>query len=137
MNIYSRLADAIVIVHFAYVGFVVLGLLLVLMGVLLRWRWTRNFWFRAAHLTMIGIVVFEALAGITCPLTTWEHQLRIRAGESPSEGAFVARWAHDLIFIDAPSWVFPAMYCAFGALVLLTWLVAPPRWPWRKAMKVA
>ena len=34
MSIYSRLADAVVVVHFAYVGFVVFGLLLVLLGML-------------------------------------------------------------------------------------------------------
>ncbi len=136
MNLYSRLADVVVVAHFAYVGFVLMGLLLVLLGMLLRWQWTRNFWFRATHLTMIGIVVFEALAGITCPLTTWENQLRVLGGESPGEGTFVARLAHELIFIDAPGWVFPVAYCAFGVLVLATWLIAPPRWPWRKAPAV-
>lgn len=132
MNYYSRLADVVVLAHFAYVAFVVLGLLLVLLGWVLKWQWTRNFWFRAAHLTMIAIVVTEALLGITCPLTTWEHQLRVNAGESPQDGAFVARVVHDLIFVEAPPWAFTAIYCAFGGLVLATWVFAPPRWPWKK-----
>lgn len=132
MNFYSRLADVVVFAHFAYVGFVVFGLLLVLLGIVLRWRWTRNFWFRAAHLTMIGIVVFEALAGITCPLTTWENHLRRHAGETTSDGAFVARIMHDLMFCDAPSWMFVVAYCVFGALVLTTWIIAPPTAIWRR-----
>jgi hypothetical protein len=133
MNIYSRLADLVVVLHFAYVGFVVFGLLLVLLGVLLHWKWTRNFWFRAAHLAMIGIVVIEALVGITCPLTTWENALRTRAGETSGEGAFIARIVHDLMFFEGPSWVFTTVYCAFGGLVLATWIFAPPRWPCRRA----
>lgn len=128
MNLYSRFADFVVLLHAGYVAFVVVGLLAVLVGWLARWTWTRNLWFRVVHLAMIAIVVTEALLGITCPLTTWEHQLRVKAGESPQDGAFVARIVHDLIFIDAPPWAFTAVYCAFGALVLAAWLVAPPRW---------
>ncbi len=63
------LADLIVVFHAAYVSFVVFGLVAILIGAALRWEWVRNFWFRASHLTMIGIVVLEALFGITCPLT--------------------------------------------------------------------
>ena len=70
------LADLIVMTHTAYVSFVVFGLLAILIGVALGWDWVRNIWFRAIHLTAIVIVVAEALAGIPCPLTTWEKQLR-------------------------------------------------------------
>lgn len=132
MNIYSRLADLVVIVHAAYVCFVVVGLLLTLLGIALRWPWIRNFWFRAVHLAMIGVVVVQALLGVICPLTTLEFELRQRAGQSPEEGAFLARWAHELLFIDAPPWAFTLCYCLFGGLVLATWFIAPPRGPWKR-----
>ena len=76
------LADLIVVFHACYVSFVVFGLAAILAGIVFRWGWVRNFWFRAIHLVMIAIVVGESLAGVPCPLTVWEQQLRKRAGEA-------------------------------------------------------
>ena len=75
---YMLAADAIVVLHAGYVAFVVLGQLAVLAGILCRWTWIRNPWFRWLHLTAISIVVVEALLGIVCPLTTLETWLRSR-----------------------------------------------------------
>ncbi|MEX1042544.1 MAG: DUF2784 domain-containing protein [Pirellulaceae bacterium] len=126
---YRILADVVVVVHFAYVAFVIFGLVLTLVGWLLRWNWVRNFWFRAIHLTMIGIVVFEAWMGIVCPLTTWEHNLRAWAGQTSHDGAFIANLLHDTMFFEADPWVFTLGYTLFGLLVLLTILLIPPRLP--------
>ncbi len=126
------LADFIVMFHAAYVSFVVFGLVAILIGVALRWGWVRNFWFRAIHLTMIGIVVLEALFGITCPLTDWESQLRLKAGEAGYAGDFIGYWAHQLIFYDAPPWVFTVIYILFGLAVLGAFVLAPPRRPGRR-----
>jgi hypothetical protein len=128
---YALLADAIVVVHAAYVGFVLLGELAIALGGLLRWAWVRNFTFRAVHLLLIGIVVVESLAGITCPLTNWEAGLRIRAGQSVEEATFIGRIVHWLIFCQAPEWAFTLAYCSFGALVAATLYWVPPRWPRR------
>ena len=127
------LADLIVVVHAGFVAFVVFGLLAIVLGLLLRWGWVRNFWFRAAHLLAILVVVGEALAGVMCPLTTWENQLRQQAGEQSYPGDFIGYWAHQLIFFDAEPWVFTAGYVLFGLTVLVVFLVGPPRWPWRKS----
>ena len=123
----SLLADAVVMIHAAYVGFVVLGLVAILIGCVLGWQWVRNVWFRVVHLVMIGVVVVEALFGIACPLTTLENQLRLTAGESARAESFVGRWVHHLIFYDAPTWMFTVVYCLFGAVVLTTFVIAPPR----------
>ena len=69
---YRLAADAVVLVHFSYVAFVVVGLAAILLGLVCRWGWVRNFWFRSLHLLAILIVAAEAVCGITCPLTTWE-----------------------------------------------------------------
>jgi len=132
MNGYALLADFIAAVHFGYVAFVVFGLLLILIGGLLRWRFVRNFWFRAIHLMMILIVVLEALFGILCPLTTWEYELRIAAGQHASETSFVARWIHHLMFFEFPPIVFLVGYCLFGLAVLVSWWLIPPRSPWKQ-----
>src|SRR4051812_25109840 len=100
------LADTIVVVHAAFVAFVVLGMAAILLGVALRRGWVRNFWFRVTHLAAIGVVVLETLTGLACPLTTWEHALRRRAGQTGYAGDFIGHWAHRLIFFDAEPWVF-------------------------------
>jgi len=126
MNTYRLLSDAVVVVHAAYIAFVVLGLVAVLLGMALGWRWTRNLWFRAVHLVMIGVVVAQSLLGIVCPLTVWENDLRRLGGGEPRPDAFIAYWAHELIFFRAPPWVFTLGYCLFGAAVLATWFFSPP-----------
>jgi hypothetical protein len=124
------LADLIVVFHASYVSFVVFGLLVILIGAALGWRWVRNFWFRVAHLTAIGIVVVEALFKIRCPLTVWESQLRVAGGQAGYSGDFIGYWAHRLIFYRAEPWVFTMIYILFGLAVLATFILAPPR-RWR------
>lgn len=126
---YKALADLLVVLHAGYVLFVLVGLVLILVGVLRRWTWVRNFWFRVAHLGAILFVVAESLLGIECPLTTWEHALRVRADETSYQGDFVAHWVHEALFFELEPWVFTVIYTLFGLLVLATFLVAPPRRP--------
>jgi len=132
MNGYAILADLIAVIHFGYVAFVVLGLFVILLGGFLRWRFIRNFWFRVIHLTMILIVVIEALLGIMCPLTIWEYDLRIAAGQHVSDVSFVARLIHHVLFFDFPPFVFTFAYCLFGLAVLASWWVYPPNLSKRK-----
>jgi hypothetical protein len=123
------LADLIVVFHACYVGFVVLGLAAILAGVVFRWAWVRNIYFRLIHLAMIGIVVGEALAGIPCPLTVWEKQLRVRAGQASYPGDFLGYWVHRLIFYRAEPWVFTLIYTIFAIAVVAALVLAPPRLP--------
>ena len=126
--IYRLLADLTVLVHFAYVMVVVLGLLATLLGGLLGWRWVRNRWFRGIHLAMILIVVLESWAGVKCPLTTWERQLRTRSGQETYQGDFIANWVHDALFVEAEPWMFTLCYSLFGGLVLLSLFLVAPDW---------
>ncbi len=122
-------ADVLVAFHACYVGFVVIGELVILLGILFGWKWIRNFWFRLVHLLMILIVAGEALAGVECPITVWERELRVEAGQPVSDASFVGRMFHDLLFyenVDAS--IFPILHIGFGVLVLLTIYIAPPRW---------
>lgn len=130
---YRIAADGVVVLHGAYVLTIVLGLILILVGRFRGWYWIRNFWFRAVHLVMIGIVVLESWLGITCPLTTWEHQLRVAAGEATYQGDFIANLVHQALFAhgNAAPWMFTACYTAFGSAVLATFLLAPPCLPSR------
>lgn len=118
------LADIVLIVHFAFVLFVVVGLGAIWLGAWLGWEWARNFWFRVAHLCAIVFVAGEAIAGIWCPLTIWEAELR---GARADKG-FIAQWIHRLLFYDFPPWIFTAAYVLFALVVIASWWFVRPVW---------
>ena len=86
-------------------------------------------WFRIAHLAAIGFVVVQAWWGAMCPLTIWENQLRASASQTTYPGDFIPYWIGQLLYYDAPAWVFTLGYTLFAALVVVTLILAPPRWP--------
>jgi cytochrome c biogenesis protein CcdA len=118
----AALADAILVVHAAFVLFVVVGLPATWIGIALDKPFARNRWFRGLHLAAIGFVVAETLMGYMCPLTSWEAALR---GDMSGEG-FIERYIHAWLFWRAPPWVFATAYVAFGVLVAATWWRWPP-----------
>jgi hypothetical protein len=148
------LADAIVVVHLAFVLFVLFGQVAIMVAIRWeylagcyarfvqagrteitvadssRWRWARNFWFRSLHLLAISIVVFESVIGFECPLTTWERGLRRAAGQEVEEISFVGQWADRLLFYHPEDQsVFTKIYIVFGSTVLLCFFLMPPRLP--------
>lgn len=125
--LYSLAADAMLITHVLFVAFFVLGLVLIFVGRYLSWQWVRNPWFRFAHLLGTGVVFVQALFGAICPLTIWEMDLRSKAGETTYEGSFIRHWLHELLFYQAPSWVFVVCYAVFGGLVVAAWFLVRPR----------
>ena len=118
------LADLVLLLHAAFVLFVVGGLVATWAGAVLGLEWARNPWFRGLHLAAIAFVVVQSLLGYACPLTIWEDALRATA----TEEGFIQRWVRALLYWSAPQWVFTAVYAAFGALVAATWWIVPPRW---------
>ena len=128
---YTILADAVVIIHAAYVAFVVGGLAAILIGAAMKWRWTRSFAFRVSHLAAIALVCVESIVGVICPLTSLENLIRDRGGAARYTGDFVAYWAHRMIFYNFPPWIFTAAYMTFAILVAITFIAIPPRRPAR------
>ena len=122
------LADAILLLHFAFVLFVIGGLITVWLGYFARWNFVRNPWFRLGHLLAMGVVVAESLCGVICPLTTWEADLRVKAGEGPSyAGSFIQHWVHRVMFFEIPESAFTAIYVVFFGLIVLSFVVVRPR----------
>ena len=121
------LADIIVVFHLAYVLFVIVGFALIWLGVALRWGWVRRPAFRIPHLVFTIIVPVEALVGLICPLTTWERELRQQAGQRPEDISFMGRLTRDILYYQAPEWVFTVCYVVFGLLVLGTFFLVPIR----------
>lgn len=85
---YALAADAVLVLHLAFVLFVGLGALLVL-----RWRWLA--WL---HVPAAAWGVAIEFGGWICPLTPLENDLRLRAGEAPGTGDFVARLLLPVIY---------------------------------------
>src|ERR1700675_2242676 len=90
---YPMLADAVVVVHFLIVLFVLAGVPLVYLGVALHWAWVRRWHWRVLHLGAILFIASESLLGIACPLTVWEYDLR---GQQSTHG-FIERWVDGIL----------------------------------------
>lgn len=85
---YSLLADAVIIIHFLFILFVVAGGLLVL-------RWPKAAFL---HLPAACWGAFIEFAGWICPLTPLENHLRRLGGEAPYTGDFVVRYLVPVIY---------------------------------------
>ena len=102
----ALLADLVVLVHVAFVGFVALGGLLVL-------RWPRLAW---AHLPAAAWGTVIEFTGWICPLTPLENELRARGSAAPYVGDFVARYLMPLLY---PEGLTRGAQLGLGALVVL------------------
>ncbi|MBE9568627.1 MAG: DUF2784 domain-containing protein [Proteobacteria bacterium] len=120
-------ADAILLLHVLFVGFVVLGMLLVFIGKLRSWSWVRNPWFRLSHLIAIAIVVAQSWFGLICPLTTIEMSLRTRAGDNVYSGSFIAHWLESILYYQLSPWIYVICYTSFAILVVVSWFWIRPR----------
>jgi hypothetical protein len=89
----SLLADALLLIHFLFVLFVVFGGLIALYRRWLAWLHVPTFVWAA----LINIL------GWTCPLTPLEQSLRIAAGETGYEGGFVEHYIAPLVYYEATS----------------------------------
>jgi len=133
---YGYLADLVVAIHVGYIAYVLGGQALICLASPLKWQWARNPWFRFTHLTAIGVVVYEALYNIRCPLTVWEEQLRGLAGQGfNGSETFMGRVLHDLMFIEnQPESFFTTLYIAMFIIVVQGLVMYPPRL-WRLRRK--
>ncbi|MDP4537788.1 DUF2784 domain-containing protein [Alkalimonas collagenimarina] len=121
------MADVILLLHGFIVIFVMGGLLFTLIGGIRQWSWVRNPVFRLLQLAIVLVVVVQSLRGRYCPLTYWEVDLRRAAGQSAYDSSFIEFWVSNLIYYDAPAWVFTLGYSIFFFVVVLSWWLYPPR----------
>jgi len=99
------LADFVVVLHFLFVLFVVLGGLLVL-------RWPRVAWL---HLPAAIWGAAIELAGGICPLTPLENSLRRQAGGTGYSGGFIEHYILPILY---PSALTRDIQLILGLLVL-------------------
>lgn len=123
----ALLADIVAVIHLLYVLGAVLPVPLVIIGAFRNWRFVRNLLFRVIHFAMVGFVAIESLLGAACPLTVLENDLRLRAGQAGYEGSFVGHWVDRVLYYDFPPAFFTWLYVTFALLVVVLWIVVPPR----------
>lgn len=109
--IYSWLADSVVVVHAAFVLFVIGGGFLAL-------RWRRLVWLHAPAAVWGVLIEF---AGWVCPLTPLENAFRARAGDAGYAGGFIE---HYLLRALYPSGLTPAYQWVLGGAALSVNVVA-------------
>lgn len=109
--IYRVLADLVLVIHFAFVLFVVLGGMLVL-------RWTRVAW---VHIPAAVWGVLIEYTGWICPLTPLENSLRLRGGEMGYSGGFVEHYILPTLY---PAGLTRSTQAVLGSVVLLLNLAA-------------
>jgi uncharacterized protein DUF2784 len=109
--IYRALADLVLVVHFAFVLFVVLGGLLVL-------RWPRAAWLHVPA-AIWGVLI--EYTGWICPLTPLENSLRMRGGEAGYSGGFIEHYIQPLLY---PAGLTRSTQVVLGSLALVLNLTA-------------
>jgi Protein of Unknown function (DUF2784) len=116
--LFSLAADALLVLHAAFIAFAVVG------GLLVRWRrgWM---WL---HLPAAAWAATVSSMGWICPLTPWEQRLRLAAGEQGFSGGFIE---HYLLAAIYPDGLTREIQIALGVGVVLL-NAAIYVWVWRR-----
>lgn len=86
--LYPLLADVVLVVHLAFVVFVLCGWLLV-------WKWR---WIAWLHLPAVAWGAVVEYTGWICPLTPLENWLREQGGRIGDERDFIARYLLPILY---------------------------------------
>jgi hypothetical protein len=108
---YRVLADAVLVLHLAFILFVVLGGWLVAIRPKLIWL----------HLPVVAWGALVEILGLTCPLTPLENWLRDRGGETGYSGGFIDHYLTPLMY---PAGLTRGMQFVLGAFVIVINLAA-------------
>lgn len=103
---YRLLADATVLLHAAFVAFVIAGGLLV-------FRWPRLAW---VHIPAAAWAAWVEFAGIVCPLTPLENWFRTRGGQAAYASDFIERYLMPVLY---PAALSRELQWALGGIVLV------------------
>ena len=108
-------ADAVLLLHLAFIVFAVFGGLLAL-----KWRWMP-----LLHLPAVAWAVYVELTGGLCPLTSVENSLRLSAGQSGYAESFVEHYLLALIYPSSLTreiqWILAASVAGIN-LAVYSWL---------------
>ena len=105
--LWRTLADLLVVVHLAFVGFVIFG------G-FLAWKWRAAI---LAHLPALAWGLWIEVSGWICPLTSLEDRLRHLAGEAGYRGGFLHHYVLPVLY--PPGLTRPNQWVLAGLLLAI------------------
>ncbi len=121
--IYRGFADLVLVVHLAFVLFVVLGGLLVL----------RRPWIAWLHIPAAIWGLLIEYTGWVCPLTPLENSFRMQGGDAGYSGGFIEHYIHALLY---PAGLTRSSQVLLGSIALILNLAAYGILISRKEMRV-
>lgn len=104
--LFKIIADVLVLIHFGFILFVVLGGLMIL-----RYRWLVF-----AHMPAVVWAILLEFRGWYCPLTAWENHYRRLADQAAYTDGFIEHYLIPLIY---PARLTETLQIALGILVFL------------------
>lgn len=114
------LADAVVLLHLAFIVFALAGGVLVLFRGYIAWL----------HLPAVAWAAYAEFTATICPLTPLENSLRKQAGQEGYDGGFVEHYLIPLIY---PAALTPRLQMLIGAIVVAVNVAVYAAALWRRS----
>ena len=102
------LAEAVMLLHFAVLAFL-------LAGGFLAWHWRRLIY---PHLALAAWAALSLAVPTVCPLTTWENHFRAQAGMPVLETGFIDHYIDGVWYPESAATV---VQLVLGAVVVVSW----------------
>lgn len=133
--LYKILADIIVVMHFAWILFMLVGFMLTLIG--FWWKSFFDRWlFRTLHLCGIAYVGLLAFLKEYCPVTILENILRARYNpESTYPGSFIVYYIEKLVYPEVNPLVILIPTIIIAVFTVVVFIIRPPAKIRRKRIK--
>lgn len=124
--LYKILADIIVVLHFFFILFMLLGFILTFWGFF--WEDFYDWWlFRTLHLLGIAYVGLLAALREYCPLTMLENFLRLRYDPcSTYPGSFIVHYIEKLVYPDVNPIILIIGTVIIAIFTLIIFILKPP-----------
>ncbi len=104
-------ADVVILIHFLWIGFVILGFPVALYFNSAKWR--------LIHLTAVILMILMQVTRTICPLTYLEAWLKSGGtAKTVYPGAFIIEWVERLIYVEDMT-LEKIMYATMAYLVLI------------------
>lgn len=123
---FRLLADLIVMIHFDWILFMLVGFIFTLRGFFHK-EFFERWIFRILHLFGIAYVSILAMMGKYCPLTIWENTLRAKYDPNLTyPGSFMIHYAKKFVYPDInPLFIqIPTTFIAIFTVVVF--IIKPP-----------
>jgi len=124
---YKILADAIIVVHFLFILFMLLGFLLTAYALVFRQKFFDRWLFRSLHLLGIFYVASLSIMGKYCPLTILENELRLKYEASSAYcGYFTVHYLERLVYPDINPLVIQIPTVFLAIFTIVVFIIRPP-----------